>query len=52
MGVPPAVGMGAIRFSLGRSTTADEIDSVLAGFDAIAASPEARPNGRPDGPRT
>lgn len=42
MGVPPAVGMGAIRFSLGRSTTADEIDSVLAGFDAIAASPEAR----------
>lgn len=29
MGVPPEVGMGAIRFSLGRSTTAGEIDAVL-----------------------
>jgi cysteine desulfurase len=28
MGVAPAVGMGAIRFSLGRSTTQDEIDAV------------------------
>jgi cysteine desulfurase len=29
MGVAPKVGAGAIRFSLGRMTTADEIDSVL-----------------------
>jgi cysteine desulfurase len=29
MGVPPEVGMGAIRFSLGRTTTAEEIDAVL-----------------------
>ncbi len=28
MGVAPEVGMGAIRFSLGRSTTQDEIDAV------------------------
>jgi cysteine desulfurase len=28
MGVPPEIGMGAIRFSLGRYTTADEIDVV------------------------
>ncbi|MBI5073728.1 MAG: cysteine desulfurase [Nitrospirae bacterium] len=30
MGVPPEEGMGAIRFSLGRYTTADEIEEVLA----------------------
>ena len=29
MGVPPEVGMGAVRFSLGRSTTAEEIDEVV-----------------------
>jgi cysteine desulfurase len=29
MGVPPEIGMGAIRFSLGRATTADEIDEVV-----------------------
>ncbi len=28
MGVPPEIGMGAIRFSLGRYTTADEVDAV------------------------
>lgn len=28
MSVPPEVGMGAIRFSLGRYTTADELDAV------------------------
>jgi cysteine desulfurase len=28
MGVPPDVGMGAIRFSLGRGTTREEIDAV------------------------
>ncbi len=29
MGVPPAIGIGAIRFSLGRGTTADEIDAAV-----------------------
>ena len=29
MGVPPALGMGAIRFSLGRSTTREEIEEVV-----------------------
>jgi cysteine desulfurase len=28
MGVSPEVGMGAVRFSLGRPTTADEIDAI------------------------
>jgi cysteine desulfurase len=30
MGVPERIGMGAIRFSLGRGTTSDEIDQVAA----------------------
>jgi cysteine desulfurase len=29
MAVPPEIGMGAIRFSLGRTTTRDEIESVV-----------------------
>lgn len=29
MGIAPDVGMGAIRFSLGRSTTSEEIDTVV-----------------------
>ena len=29
MGIAPEVGMGAIRFSLGRSTTQDEIEDVV-----------------------
>ncbi len=29
MGVTPEVGMGAVRFSLGRATTSDEIDAVV-----------------------
>jgi cysteine desulfurase len=29
MGVEPKIGMGAVRFSLGRGTTRDEIDSVV-----------------------
>lgn len=29
MGVPERIGMGAIRFSLGRTTTSDEIDAVV-----------------------
>ena len=39
MGVPPEVGMGAIRFSLGRLTTDAEIDAVL---EQLAATPLAR----------
>jgi cysteine desulfurase len=30
MGVPPREGMGAVRFSLGRTTTWGELESVLA----------------------
>jgi cysteine desulfurase len=39
MGVTPEVGMGAIRFSLGRGTTCEEIDAVverLIGFPGSA----------------
>lgn len=39
MGVAPHVGMGAIRFSLGRGTTHDEIDAVVEGLrDALDAA--------------
>jgi cysteine desulfurase len=39
MGVAPHVGMGAIRFSLGRGTTRDEIDTVVEGLsDALGAA--------------
>jgi cysteine desulfurase len=37
MGVPPEVGMGAIRFSLGRGTTAAEIDAVVERLTSILA---------------
>ena len=30
MGVAPEIGMGAIRFSLGRGTTEEEIDAIVA----------------------
>jgi cysteine desulfurase len=30
MDITPEVGMGAVRFSLGRATTRDEIDAVVA----------------------
>jgi cysteine desulfurase len=39
MGVAPDIGMGAIRFSLGRTTTRDEIDMVLERLTAIFAKP-------------
>jgi cysteine desulfurase len=29
MGVPPDVGMGALRFSLGRYTTRDDVDTAV-----------------------
>ncbi len=35
MGVPPHVGMGAVRFSLGRETTADNIDAVVSMLGAL-----------------
>ncbi|WP_063682942.1 cysteine desulfurase family protein [Bradyrhizobium stylosanthis] len=38
MGVPERIGMGAIRFSLGRATTSDEIDEVAARLAAIASA--------------
>jgi cysteine desulfurase len=30
MGVPPEIGMGAVRFSLGRTTTREEIEQVVS----------------------
>lgn len=39
MGVTPEVGMGAIRFSLGRGTTREELEAVVEGLnDALAAA--------------
>jgi cysteine desulfurase len=37
MGVAPEVGMGAIRFSLGRSTTEQEVDAVVSGLKKALA---------------
>jgi len=37
MGVAPEAGMGAIRFSLGRGTTQDEIDAVADRLAQILA---------------
>jgi cysteine desulfurase len=37
MGISPAVGMGAIRFSLGRSTTQEEIEWVVARLTQVLA---------------
>jgi cysteine desulfurase len=38
MGVAPEVGMGAIRFSLGRQTTRPDIDAVVARVVGVLAS--------------
>ena len=35
MDVEPEVGMGAIRFSLGRGTTGEDLDAVVAGLTAL-----------------
>jgi cysteine desulfurase len=40
MGIESHVGMGAVRFSLGRATTADEIDTVLAQLTGMLAAAE------------
>jgi cysteine desulfurase len=37
MGVAPEIGMGAIRFSLGRTTARDEIDAVVERLTEIFA---------------
>ena len=37
MGIAPEVGMGAIRFSLGRSTTQDEVEDVVAQLCRVLA---------------
>jgi cysteine desulfurase len=37
MRVPPNEGMGAVRFSLGRTTTWDELDNVLGSLISVAA---------------
>lgn len=37
MGVPPEVGMGAIRFSLGRSTTAEDVEEVAVRLTKVLA---------------
>ena len=37
MGIAPEVGMGAIRFSLGRSTTQDEVEEVVVQLRRVLA---------------
>ncbi|WP_323119773.1 cysteine desulfurase family protein [Burkholderia alba] len=39
MGIAEHVGRGAIRFSLGRETTSEEIDTVIAKLDAMSGRP-------------
>jgi cysteine desulfurase len=38
MAVVPEVGMGAVRFSLGRGTTRDEIDDVVERLTELLAT--------------
>jgi cysteine desulfurase len=45
MGVPPAEGMGAVRFSLGRTTTWEELELVVLHLSALKGNP-ARSSGR------
>lgn len=42
MGIRPEVGMGAIRFSLGRTTTADEIERVVTSLKNVLVEAEGR----------
>ena len=39
MGISPEVGMGAVRFSLGRGTTRNEIDVVVERLTDVLATP-------------
>jgi cysteine desulfurase len=41
MGVPPEVGLGAIRFSLGRATTGEEIETVVEQLSVVLPVPAA-----------
>jgi len=42
MGIAPDVGMGAIRFSLGRATTADEIERVVTSLKDVLLAAKGR----------
>jgi cysteine desulfurase len=38
MNIPPEIGMGAIRFSLGRTTTREEIEATVSQLsEAVSA---------------
>ena len=39
MRVPEHAGMGAVRFSLGRGTTGEEIDSVISRLATVLENP-------------
>ena len=55
MGVEPRVGMGAVRLTLGRMTTDDEIDAVLSRFARLGdwvRAPMTPRSDRGDGSRT
>jgi cysteine desulfurase len=39
MGVKPEVGAGAVRFSLGRPTTQDDVDALVERFAALLQTP-------------
>jgi cysteine desulfurase len=43
MGVEAEVGMGAVRLSLGRATTRDEIDTVIAQLMYLPLRDDAKP---------
>jgi cysteine desulfurase len=47
MGVPPQEGMGAVRFSLGRTTTWGELEHVLSMLDATATGRAVPPERMP-----
>jgi cysteine desulfurase len=47
MGVTPEVGMGAIRFSLGRGTTREEIDAVAERLSGLPGTALATSSGKP-----
>jgi cysteine sulfinate desulfinase/cysteine desulfurase-like protein len=41
MGIPRDAGAGAVRLSLGRSTTRDQLESLIARLADIAPAPRA-----------
>jgi cysteine desulfurase len=45
MGVPPEIGMGALRFSLGRGTTEEEIEFVLSQLGELDLKPAGAVHG-------